>query len=304
MLIDFDKEVDKLLQIRQGKIVEGLKLDIPEIDEYFRFKPGNFNVILGHANTGKTTLTLFLMLLYTIKHKTKWLIFSSENDSHTIIKKFIEFLEVKPINKISEDSFNKHCSFIFQYFKIVQADELYSYKQILKLADNVNNAWQYDGLLIDPYNSLVKDVEIIKNINGHEYDYQATSEMRIFCKKTNISIWLTTHAATEALRRRFNIQHEYAGHPMPPMASDVEGGGKFVNRADDFLVVHRFTQHPTEWMNIHLHIRKVKDNDTGGRPTPIDAPIVIKSIKNNVGFDINGKNCINLPLVKQITAPF
>ena len=42
MLINFDQQIDKLKQIRSGKIVEGLGLGFPEIDEYFRFKQGNF----------------------------------------------------------------------------------------------------------------------------------------------------------------------------------------------------------------------------------------------------------------------
>jgi hypothetical protein len=128
--------------------------------------------------------------------------------------------------------------------------------------------------------------------------------MRNFCKKQNVSIWLTTHAATNALRIKHPNGHEYQGHPIPPLAADVEGGGKFVNRADDFIVIHRYTQHPTEWMNLQIHIRKVKDNDTGGRPTPIDSPIILKSIKNNVGFEINGKKTVLLSLLERIKAPF
>ena len=304
MLINYDDEVDKIIKIRKGKIQEGYKLDLPEIDDDFRFNKGNFNLILGHANTGKTTLTLFLMLLYAFKHKLKWLVFSSENDPHTIIKKLIEFLDSKPINKVSTDKFNEHCQFIFDHFKFVDTSELYTYKQLIKFAEAVKQAWNYDGFLIDPYNSLVKDRDILQGLNGHEYDYEATSEMRLFCKRNDISIWLTTHAATNALRIKHPIQHDYAGHPIPPLASDVEGGGKFVNRADDFIVIHRYTQHPTDWMNNYIHIRKVKDNDTGGRPTPIDKPIMMKSIKNNVGFEINGKKTLNLALVEQINAPF
>ena len=88
------------------------------------------------------------------------------------------------------------------------------------------------------------------------------------------------------------MNHAYANHPIPPMASDVEGGGKFVNRADDFMVIHRYIQHPKDWMFTHLHIRKIKDVDTGGRPTSIDDPIQFKSIRNNVGFEINHINPI------------
>lgn len=107
MLVDFKQEIQKIRDIRDKKISEGLRLDIPDIDEHIRFKRGNFNVILGHANVGKTTIVLYLMLLYTLKHKTKWLVFSSENDPYTLIKKIIEFLENKPINKIENQDFEK-----------------------------------------------------------------------------------------------------------------------------------------------------------------------------------------------------
>ena len=136
MLINYDDEIDKIIKIRKGKIQEGYKLDLPEIDEYFRFKKGNFNLILRQANTGKTTINLFLMLLYSLKHKLKWLVCSSENYPHTIIKKLIEFLESKPINKISTDRFDKHCQFIIDHFKFGDTSELYTYKQLINILVN------------------------------------------------------------------------------------------------------------------------------------------------------------------------
>jgi len=304
MIINFSDHIEKLQLVRSGKIKEGLKLDIPELDEHFRFKTSNFNVILGHANTGKTTLILYLMLMYSIKHKIRWLVFSSENEPYTLIKKMIEFMEGNVINKIEEKHFKNRSQFINDHFKFIDPQELYSYKNILDLATELKKAWDYQGILIDPFNSLIKDKDLSKTHNGHEYDYFATSEMRVFCKKNQISLWLNTHANTEALRKRHSDRHEYAGHPIPPMASDVEGGGKFVNRADDFIVIHRYIQHPTEWMNSLIHVRKIKDVDTGGRPTSIDSPIVLRSVKNNVGFEINGKNLLDLPKRVQTDLPF
>lgn len=304
MIINFSDHIEKLQLVRSGKIKEGLKLDIPELDEHFRFKTSNFNVILGHANTGKTTLILYLMLMYSIKHKIKWLVFSSENEPYTLIKKMIEFMEGNVINKIEEKHFKNRSQFVNDHFKFIDPQELYSYKNILDLATELKKAWDYQGILIDPFNSLIKDKDLSKTHNGHEYDYFATSEMRVFCKKNQISLWLNTHANTEALRKRHSDRHEYAGHPIPPMASDVEGGGKFVNRADDFIVIHRYIQHPTEWMNSLIHVRKIKDVDTGGRPTSIDSPIVLRSVKNNVGFEINGKNLLDLPKRVQTDLPF
>lgn len=299
MLVKFQEQIEKINDIREGKIKEGLSLGIEPIDEYFRFKPSNFNVILGHANVGKTNLTIYLMVLYSIKHDIRWLVFSSENEPYSLIKKIVEFLENEIINKIPEYYLKEHLEWVDKHFKFIDNQSLYSYKDLLKEAQAIKNAWDYQGFLIDPYNSLIKDKDILKGIGGHEYDYQATTEMRIFCKKNDISIWLNTHAATEALRKKHPANHTYAEHPIPPMASDVEGGGKFVNRADDFLVIHRYISHRTDWMYSNLHIRKVKDIDTGGRPTPLEEPIYLKSIINNVGFEIGGKSLISKPIRKE-----
>ena len=86
----------------------------------------------------------------------------------------------------------------------------------------VKDAWNYQGLLIDPYNSLIKERKLITSVGGHEYDYQATTELRIFAKKNKITIWVNTHANTSALRMVHRIDHEYAGHPIPPNAARSE----------------------------------------------------------------------------------
>lgn len=292
MLIQFNQQVEKINDILTGKIKEGLSLGVPAIDEWLRFKPNSFDVILGHANVGKTNLTLYLMLLYSRKHNLRWLIFSSENEPYTLIKKLVEFLEGEVINKIPKHYLDKRLDWINNHFKFIDNNTLHTYKSLLELGQAVKNAWNYHGFLIDPYNSLLKDREVLKGIGGHEYDYQVTSEMRVFCKTNNVSIWLNTHAATEALRKKYPIQHEYAGHPIPPMGSDIEGGGKFINRADNFYVIHRMIYHPSDWMYSHIHVRKVKDIDTGGRPTPLESPIYLKSMINNVGYEIAGKSLI------------
>ena len=304
MIIKFEEVVQYLKDIRTGKIKEGEKLGVPLIDQYLRFKKSNFNVILGHANVGKTTVILYLMLAYSRRNKTRWLIYSSENESHSILRKLVEFMDLNPINRISEVNFDEHLVFINDHFKIIDSSNLYNYRSLLSLAKTIKEAWNYNGMLIDPYNSLIKDPKIMSELGGHEYDYQATTEFRLFCKEHEVSLWLNTHANTQALRIKHPLGHEYVGHPIPPLASDVEGGGKFVNRADDFLVIHRYIQHPTDWTQSHIHIRKVKEVETGGRPTPIDNPIKMKSIPNNVGFEVEGKKIIDEPLKDDKNVPF
>jgi hypothetical protein len=227
------------------------------------------------------------MLCYTIKYGKKWLVFSSENEPHSILRKLLEYVCMKPINKISEDEFERETTFIDDHFKILNTEKLYTYRDLIGLGVSYKNAWNYDGFFIDPYNSLAKDPKLMSSLGGHEYDYQATTEFRIFCKKQNVTLWLNVHANTGAIRMLHRIDHEYAGFPLPPQAGDVEGGAKFVNRSDDFWVIHRYVQHPTDYMISHIHVRKVKEVETGGRPTPMDFPIKLRSMVNNVGFEIN-----------------
>jgi len=299
MLINYEKVTAHLDKIRNGEIKEGLTLGFPEIDEYFRYKRSDFSVILGHANTGKTTIVLFLMLAYSVKHDLKWLIFSSENEAYSIIRKLVEFLEEKTIEEIDAKTFKKHNEFISSHFKIIDTSKMYTYRELLDLCSSVKQAWHYDGLLIDPYNSLIKDAKLITSVGGHEYDYQATTELRIFAKKNGVSVWLTTHANTAAQRWTHRVDHPYAGYPMPPNAADVEGGGKFVNRSDSFVCCHRYISHPTEFMYTMLHVRKIKEVESGGRPTSFDDPIRLRALRNNVGFSIDGVSIIKKIIEKE-----
>jgi len=79
---------------------------------------------------------------------------------------------------------------------------------------------------------------------------------------------------------------------MPPSMADVEGGGKWGNRADDVVSVHRYTQHPERWMYSDIHVTKVKETETGGRPTPFEQPISLRMMPANCQFTVAGMDLI------------
>jgi hypothetical protein len=245
------------------------------------------------------------MLLQAIRNDIRWLVFSSENTPVSLIKKISEFFLGKPINQIEEDEFMMAQDLVQRYFVIIDTDKkMYTYAELLEEATDIYHEEGFDGFLIDPYNSLAKDKEMYKTLGGHEYDYEVATHFRNWAKQHDVAIWLNTHAVTQALRMKHHQGHDYAGHPIPPSSADIEGGGKFVNRADDFVVIHRYIQHPTEWMYNHIHIRKIKEVETGGRPTPMDEPVKFRSLPNNVGFEIHGENLISKKEKEQGKMPF
>ena len=65
--------------------------------------------------------------------------------------------------------------------------------------------------------------------------------------------------------------------------------------ADDVISIHRYTQHPERWMVSDIHVRKVKETETGGRPTSMDAPISLRMQPGNCSFTVAGKDVITQP---------
>ena len=106
--------------------------------------------------------------------------FSSENTPYELYKKLIEFDTGLPINKIPEAEVRKRLIKLITVLSSIDPSELYTYKTLLSEAKEIKKEFNYDGLMIDPYNSLVTDVGAAK-LGKHEYDYLATTEFRQFC---------------------------------------------------------------------------------------------------------------------------
>lgn len=293
MIINSSEIFKRLLDIKHGRVKEGLKIGVPDIDEYLRYKQGNFNLLIGHANVGKTTVILYLFVIWALKHKKRFLIWSSENTPQSIQRKIVEFKMRKPITNAEDAEIKDALEWSDSYFKIIDVEELYTYKELLEEAKAIKDAWDYDAILIDPYNSLVKDKQLYKEVGGHEYDYQVSTEFRLFAKKNNITLFLNAHGVTEALRKLHPKGHDYEGLSMPLSMASVEGGGKWGNRCDDLICIHRYTSHPTDWIYSNLFVLKIKEMETGGRCTPFDEPIKLKMEKNNIGFTFMDKDLLD-----------
>ena len=282
MILDSTYDNEYLDQVRKGTLKQGLEIGC-KLDEHLVFKHGTFNVMIGQANVGKTDFIIWYLTALTIKHNLCWLIFSSENRIGGLKQKIMQYWTGKDLKDMDRDEYDKARNDMGMFFKFIDTNQLYSARDLIEVFEE--NKQYFDGAVIDPYNSLTKD---LTNTNGHEYDYQIASEIRLFCKKYRKTVYIIAHAVTESLRRVHAKDHDYAGFPVPPTAADIEGGGKWVNRADDFVSIHRYTQHPNIWMYTHIHVKKVKETETGGKPTFLDEPVMCKKYYNS--FQVDGLN--------------
>lgn len=279
---DYD---DYLQQVIDGTLPMGLTTGSPKLDEHFLFKKGEFVMDNGHDNTGKSIFVWYLELLAALYHGWKGIIFSSENTLGAFMRKMIQFYWGKPIRgygAMSREEYFIAKDFIEKHFILIKAQEdLYNYKDILNMVKKALKAHPNLNFgMIDPYNSLKTDLSGFSKLSTHEYHYEALSELKSFGQVNNFGWFINHHAITEALRRT-----DKDGYPVAPNKADTEGGGKVSNKADSFLTIHRKTQHPEEWNVTEVHVRKIKDTETGGRPTPMENPIRFKMTKNGCGFE-------------------
>ena len=267
-------DIDNYLHAwRTGTFKKGLTTGIDTLDKYFLFKEGNFNVFNGFDNVGKSTTLWYLILMSMLKHNWRWVIYSGENANGSVMKRMIEFYWSEKINVLTNEQFSEAKNFISKHLIIINNNQLYNFKDILHICQTLKEEKGLNGCLIDPYNALKIDLSDSSKLSTHEYHYEAASEMQMFAKKHNICVYLNCHVVTSALRLK-----------TAPMKADTEGGGKFANKADDFITIHRETQDPAKWMQTELHVRKIKEMETGGGYTPLEMPYLLIMNPNSCGF--------------------
>ena len=283
----------------QGKIPIGLDTGDPKLDDYFRYKK-EFLIINGHSNVGKTTTALYLMVNSAIRHGWTWVIYSSENRTASVKMTLMQFAMDMAVGSMNYAQKKQAYKWVQEHFIVINNKQVYSYSDIILFIEKVLRQKPIDAVFVDPYNSLKLDMKN-SSIGVHDYHYEAASEFLTFSKAHDVAVWLNMHAVTEAQRRKGPD-----GLPVAPYAEDTEGGGKFVNRADCFVTLHRKVQSSDPMIRkmSEIHVRKVREVETGGQPTPLEDPYCVVMNLSHTGFKTRiGQRALFEPIKEQIKKP-
>jgi len=119
-------------------------------------------------------------------------------------------------------------------------------------------------VLIDPWNSIMREG---KGDNVYAHDTKWAPVILNFTHRANINTWLNIHTTTYA-RRKQEESGPHSGLTAFPGRYDVEQGAVWNNKADAFLIGHRYTKHPdpNERYQTRISVGKIKDTETGGEP--------------------------------------
>lgn len=266
-----------LIDWKNGNIQLGRGIGSVEFDKHLRYKDGEFTIINGLDNVGKTIFILWYFLVLSVKYDLKWCIWSGENKSHQLIRQLIQFYKGISLCDLTEGEILSARKQITHWFKFVDNKGFYKSSELY----DVFQKSKCNGGLVDPFTGLNRDFT-------YAASYEFLNETRNFVNKSGMSIYVNTHPNTEASRRKYSMDHDtFPNYPMPPQKSESEGGQPFGNRPDNYLTLHRFVGHPEFKYKTLVYVRKIKDTETGGEPTAIDEFIDF-DWNNGLGFTVNG----------------
>lgn len=264
-----------------GKIGQGVGIGCQLTDKHIRFKPNQLVTINGFDNVGKTAWLFWYLLCLSNKHSYTWVVWTGENAAGSVKRALIEMLLGFKLRQIGEERISSEVyrarEMVNDCFRFVDNTTLYKPKDLLKLMNDPNH--DFKAAVIDPFTGLNRAMD-------HAGNYEFLNTL-VEYTRNSMGVYLTTHPNTESARKRFPQNHDLWGYYMPPGKSDTEGGQAFANRTDDFWTIHRHVSHPKLKYNLEVHVRKVKEKETGGEPTDMDAPLMY-DWNNGLGYTING----------------
>ena len=290
-------EEENIYKFASGELELGLRTGYPDLDEYYRFKKDQFNIIGGIYNTGKSTMIWLFKLLENTLHGMRTAFFCPENRMWTVKMSMIELLLGKKINKIYKEDkshIQKCLTYLNREFKFIEIEDDVSYKDILDVADEIISKENLDSFVIDPYNSIMKLCydEIDRKLGIHDYHYAVADKFKKWSMSRRVGVTVNMHPTSEA-NRKVHQSGEMKGYQMPCRGVDLEGGGKWGNKVDDLMIVHRYYKHSDLRIVTEIHIDKIKNQWSGGRQTPDDEPVklIYKNYEGFLGFyDSNNIN--------------
>jgi twinkle protein len=228
-----------------------------EFDEFFRWKKGDINVIVGYGNHGKTTFWLQMMLTKSIYDGWKWAIFSPENyPANDFYDDLIEMYCGKWIDKMTEDEYIEACLFIDLHF-------FYVYPEFEHDLESIHEKFRYlilkkgvDGVMIDPFNQLDKNQKAYER--DDQYISNTMKDVKRFALLNAVSYNIIMHPKSPTYNQDKSL-------PVVDMY-DIAGGAMTGNKADQIISYYRPNFHVDKNDSaVQVHMQKVKRKRTGGK---------------------------------------
>lgn len=257
--------MDKINHLYFDGVERGVNTGWPSLDAHFLVKPGEFTVVTGIPNSGKSNFIDALCVNLAKRHGWQFAIFSPENqpiEDH--VSRIAEKYTLKPFStgpneRMTHEELAHASEWISDHFHWIlpEDDADWSIDQILEKTQALVYQHGVRGLVIDPWNEIehpsTSDSETV-------YISKALKRIRQFGRRCGVHVFVVVHPQ--------KLQKDGSGNYPVPTLYDCAGSAHWRNKADNGLVVWRDFSSPHN-IGVDIHVQKIRFRQNGklGRVT-------------------------------------
>ena len=211
---------------------KGYITGIQKLDENYSIEFGQYCVVLGPPQSGKSEFVDAITLGYAMRYDFKAAFASPENKPNKfhadkIIRKIIGF-KPSTIEHLKSENFNRAKQFYNDHFYHVEFNDGYDLEKVLEKFTELVRRKGVRIFVIDPLNKTRLKRSLGKNVNEYTSDY--LTEIDIFCKVNKAIVYLVLHPNKMK-------KEEGTDTYLMPDAYDAKGGGEIFDMAYHMLAL-------------------------------------------------------------------
>ncbi len=224
-----------VMDLYHGRGPRAMTTGFEEFDKAFRYLPGQFIVVTGIPNHGKSRFLDQIACQVSDLHGDRWAVFSPETGEPQHIA---DLCEVRvgghffdgPTRRMVESELKEAMEWVKRHFVFIgSADHTPSVEWVIERAKAAVVRYGINHLIIDPYNEL--EAGRASSQTETEFVSQLISKLKRFGRHHEVTVWLVAHPT--------KMQRGDDGQYLIPGLYNISGSAHFNNKADAGLVVYR-----------------------------------------------------------------
>jgi twinkle protein len=232
-LKDFEYDLDDFWLNGSPK---GYLTGIENVDKNYSFEFGQYTLMVGTPQSGKSELVDSMCIGYALKYGLKTAFASPENKPNRlhadkIIRKIAGY-RPSTIEEIKSKRIQRAKQFYNDHFLHLEYNDGYDLEKILTKFTELVKRKGVRVFVIDPYNKTRLKKANGKNVNEYTADY--LNEIDIFCQKHKVHVILVVHPVK---MQKIEGTNSY----QMPTAYDIKGGGEMFDMAYHILSIGKET---------------------------------------------------------------
>jgi twinkle protein len=235
-LFRVDAFASEVMDLYHGRGPQPLSTGFPDMDQAFKVIPGQFVIVTGIPNHGKSRWLDQVAIQMSQREEIRWGVFSPETGNAQHISDLIEIRAGQPFSngptpRMDEDTLERECEWVSSKFFFIDAeDHTPTIDWVLQRAKAAVLRHGITGLIVDPYNEI--EASRPPNQTETEFVSQLISKCKRFAQAHDVMFFMVAHPKMPRNRS--------AGEPDPvPSLYDISGSAHWRNKSDAGLVVYR-----------------------------------------------------------------